>query len=294
MLPAMSDENRPVKITLTGKLNYADDITVSQAAQIVAFIDSSAAAPGAISFKPGQAGLISSQGNAGISNPRDALEVSGAKTNPERIVAFALYVAQAGDKDAFTLEDVKPLFRRARERSPGNITRDLDVAIKSGWVAESDITGEFYVTGKAAKVLENGFESIRGGARAASTSSRNSGPKKARKTNGSVPPAFSGIDTISASIDGQLDYHKVKTKVTKLLWAVNAAKIHGVPSVDTKEIVWLTDRLGDCISGRDVSAYYKRNFQRGYVNRSNQDDKIRITPSGEEYLRSLKAGGDGG
>jgi hypothetical protein len=292
----MSDESKPVKITFTGKVNYTDQITLSQAANIMAFIDSAAAAPGVAvaGFAQTQAGLGSQRsGGSGATttNPREALEASGAKTNPERIVAFALYVAQEDDKTLFTLEDVRPLFRRAREPIPANISRDLDNAIKAGWVAATETTGEFFVTERAANVMQTGFDSIRRG-RSTGTRTRATAPKKARRTNASkIPAAFESLDdVIEATIDGLIDYHKVSTKGDKVLWAIHAAKTLGVVALDNPETSWLTDRLGDGISAKDVSAYFVRLKQKGYVNRRGQDNKMRITPGGEAHLKSLKVG----
>lgn len=289
----MSDQNRPVKITLTGKLSYEDDITLSQAAQIVALIDSAAGAPTAAGFTPPQAGLGSSHSSAGRSSPRDALDVSGAKTNPERIVAFALYVrAQQGGKETFAVEDIKPLFRRAGEPAPGNLSRDLTGAVQSGWVAESDTKGEFYVTDKAARALETGFDSIRRsrgvGARQR-PSGRRSRASGSASSNGSVPEAFAEIDSISPTLDGYIDYHKLKTRKERFLWAVNYAKARGLTGLSNREMVWLTDQLGECIQSQDINANYQLNLKPGYVNRSNQDGRIRITPKGEEHLKSLSA-----
>jgi hypothetical protein len=148
--------------------------------------------------------------------------------------------------------------------------------------------GRIYITDRAARVLETGFEPIRG----SGTKARTSGARKPRKTNGAVPVAFQEIDAIAPTIDGLIDYHKLKTKANRFLWAIYAAKHHGVAAVDNQEIVWLTDFLGDGISNKDISAYYNRLRQSGYLNRAIQDNKIRITPAGEDYLRSLSLGGD--
>lgn len=292
MLTVMSDETTQVQITLAGKLSYSDTISLSQAAQIIAFIDSSTLPSGFSSAPPPGSPL---GGTTGSRNPREALDTSGAMTNPEKIVAFALHVSQEGGKGVFTLEDVKPLFRRARESTPRNLGRDLDTAIKAGWVAESNAKGEFYVTEKATRVLDTGFEEIRSGrvgARRPGTSGRrprtSASPKRPRNT--STPDAFAGIDSIAPTIDGYVNYHKVDTKKDKLLWAVNAAKLVGVPSVTNQELVWLTDQLGEVITTKDIPAYYQRNQKDGYLNRSHQDNKIRILPKGEEYLKLMAEG----
>lgn len=198
---AMNDIVQQVKITISGgKISYEDDISLSQAAHIIAFLDSSSGAANATTagivkpaaFAPPPPKLINAITASAVTNPREALESSGAKTNPEKIVAFALYIGQEGAKDTFTLDDIKPLFRRTRETVPGNITRDLAAAIRAGWVADSDAKDEYYVTSKAAQVLETGFESLRE-SRGSGTKGRASAAKSSRKTAKSpkaIPDAF--------------------------------------------------------------------------------------------------------
>jgi hypothetical protein len=282
--------DKPVKISISGRLTFEDQITLGQAAQIVAFLDAptdgtSPAGLGATRpTRPGGSG-----GGGGTLSPRDALESSGAKTNPEKLVAFGLAVLQEGTKDTFTVEDVKPLFRRARETTPKNMPRDIDAAIKAGWITESEAKGEFYVTEKAAGVLEAGFESLRGSrtARGNGAKPRSSTPKKPRKSADAVPEAFSAIDEIPVVIDGLVDYHKLTTRKDRFLWAVNVAKSLGVAAVSNQQVVWLTDQLGDGIETKQITANFTLNQKPGYVNRSTQNGKIRITPQGQEYLKLL-------
>ncbi len=284
-----------IKLTMTGKLSYDDDITVVQAAQIISYLYSGAAAvapPGAAPplppFTTGKGdqpnGSAAPEPKRGGLSLRDALTSSGAKTNPEKIVAFALHVGQQGDKDTFTIEDIKPLFRQARETTPRNLSRDLDVAIRANWIASSDEKSEYYVTELASDVLQAGFDSIRNVA----AKSKSSPSRRVRKTSIPMPESFKGIE-ITPTIDGYINYHKVKTKTDKYLWAINAAKLWGVEALSNIEIVWLTDRLGVCLPSSDLNAYYKPNFKAGYVNR-NSADKVRVLPAGMDHLIALKAG----
>lgn len=295
---AMNDIVQQIKITISGgKISYEDDISLSQAVHIIAFIDSSSGAANTptsgvmnpIAFAPPPPKLIDAIPASMMTNPREALENSGAKTNPEKIVAFALYIGQEGAKDTFTLDDIKPLFRRTREPIPGNITRDLAAAIRAGWIADSGIKDEYYVTSKAAQVLETGFDSLResrgNGAKGRVLAAK--GSRKAAKSPKVIPDAFSGIDSISPKIDGYIDYHKLTKKTDKFLWAVNAAKLMGVETVGNQDIAWLTDRLGDAIGSGDIAGNFRQNHKQGYVNKSIQDNKMRITPAGEEYLKTL-------
>ncbi|WP_326569465.1 hypothetical protein VSH64_48355 [Amycolatopsis rhabdoformis] len=290
----MSDVIQPTKVSISGRVSFEQEITATQAAQIIAFIDSFSGNPPegmeSLLLPPKQSPqplqIAAPPAAGGLSSPREALELSGAKTNPERIVAFALYIAQQGGRETFTTEDIKPLFRQAREPIPGNISRDLDGAIKAGWITESDTRGEYYVVGKALSVLESGFDGIR--------TSRGNGSKQ-RQPNGKtgrkskdIPEVFKSIESFSSSIEGYGDYHKLTKKSDKFLWAINAAKLQGVPSLTNQEVVWLTDHLGDGIPANNIAGNVRQHKKAGYVNRTLQDDKIRILPAGEEYLKGLK------
>lgn len=286
----MSDGNT-IKLTMAGsKLSYDDDITIAQAAQIISYLDSdvaltTAASPIAAVSEVG--GSLASERRPSGLTPRDALASAGAKTNPEKVVAFALYVEQQGDKNTFTLEDIKPLFRHAREPTPANLSRDLDTAIRSNWVAPASEKGEYYVTETAIDVLNSGFDSIRPG-RGGGGKTKPASSRRSRKTSIPTPEAFTNIE-ISPTVDGYINYHKVKTTTDQYLWAINAAKLWGVEALTTGDIAWLTDKLGAGISPRVQSSYYSRHYKKGHVNK-NTAGKVRVTPTGTEYIASLGAG----
>ena len=219
-------------------------------------------------------------------SPQQALEVSGAKTNAEKIVAFAALVSRQSGKETFTLDDVKPLFRQARLPTPGNLTRDLSTAIQNGWIADAEVSGEYYLVGNTVNVLDTGFDGPKAGGRQSGSRSRSSGARRSKKAL-EVPAAFAGIE-VTPAVDGLINYHAVKTKTDKYLWAVNAAKLLGVEAVDPAELTWLTDRLGEVLPRTDLNGYYRGNQRPGYVNK-NAQDKVRITPAGIRHLQELTA-----
>lgn len=298
----MNDVLQPVKIIISGRVSFEEEISLSQAAYIIAYIGSSdpAASPSpvgphmvtsaAITATPvaDTPKMISALSSNTPSSPREALEFSGAKTNAEKIVTFALYIAQEGDKETFTLDDIRPLFRRARESAPGNFARDLAAAIKSGWVIESSVKNEYYIAAKAEAVLKTGFDGLRQTRGSNGSKTRQSNGKPSRKAINTVPEVFKDVETIESTIDGVINYHKLPKQIDKLLWAVYAAKLLGAPTVSNQEIVWLTDRLGDGIPSGNITKNAQHLSKSGYLNRSLQDNGIRITPRGEEYLKSLE------
>ncbi len=280
------DREKPVKITLSGKVSYQDDLTVNQAAQILAFIETSTSmevsAPAASSrLMPLQAAVTTARTG---STPREALESSGAKTNPEKIVAFASTMLDDNQEGAFSLEDIKSLFRRAREATPKNFSRDFEKVIQAGWVDESDNKGEYYLTKKGLDALEIGFKTD--GAKKSSGRTTRKSSSKAIAT----PEVFknAGVDTIPVTIEGYPAYTKLGNNKDRLIWALLLASTLKIPSLNNQEIVWLTDHLGVGIHVNNMGASFSYAHKAGLVNRSIQDGKTRLVqPQASDYLKSL-------
>jgi|CXWL01.1.fsa_nt_gi hypothetical protein len=279
----------PTKIRITGKVTYEDDITPSQAAQIITFLDSGHGATLGAGERAG-----ARAGGPNVAGPRAALDASGATTNPEKIVALAAYVLQDGG-ETFKLDAVKVQFQRARETMPKNLSRDLGSAISSGWIEESETRGEYYLTNKVDNLLRDGF-----GVKAKVTASRtrlrspSSKPRKtgaAKSTKGAKPDTFAAIDEFPVTMEGFPSYHKMKSNKNKLLWAVRFAKDHDIKGLSVKDIAWLTDQLGHGVPAQQVTAAFGSARKPGYATRSTVDGTIRILPTGEEYLKGLEKSG---
>ncbi|MEV6238679.1 hypothetical protein [Lentzea sp. NPDC051838] len=295
----MNDIVQPTKITISGRVGFEQEITASQAAQIIAFIDQTGPAAGVsasvfplVTPSSSPPKMIAALSVGPALSPREALDASGAKTNAEKIVAFALCIAQEGDKDTFKIEDIKPLFRRTRETPPKNFSRDLAVAIRAGWVVETDVKNEYFIASKVSDVLEVGFEGLRSprgnGTKIRAPRGRQSNGKPSRKTAAEVPEAFKGIEAIEPVLVGVIDFHKLTKQVEKFVWTVYAAKQWGVSAVSNQEVVWLSDKLGDCIPSGSITKTFQSLHKAGYLNRTLHEHKIRITSKGEEYLKALE------
>ena len=277
---------KPTLLSITGKLSYSDEITISQAARIIAFLNSDESEGNELAGSILDGGPKSKKSKQKlVENAREAIDKSGAKKNPEKIVALGAYVLQDGG-ETFKAEDVKAQFRRARETAPGNFPRDLSLAISNGWIAE-DAPGEFYLTNKVEGILEGGFSFSK---------STSGGPKpraaSARKTKAATakPEVFAGIDEFPITMEGFLPYSKMKTNRDKLLWVVMFAKGQGINGLSNKAVEWLTDHLGDGIPNKQITAsFISAKTPHGYVNRSTQDQTIRITEAGQTHLASLSA-----
>jgi hypothetical protein len=274
-----------VKLSITGKIAYEDEITVAQAAKIITFLNAdeggNATLNGDSAETSGDLG-DSDPKNRGtaIASAREALDLSGAKTNPEKIVALGKYVMQDGG-DTFKVEDVKTQFRRARETPPANFTRDLGVAVKEGWLAEGD-DGEYYVTNKIDGIFDGGFKFPKSAAGVGRT-------RSAAKTAKEKPEVFSAIDEFPTRMDGVVGYAKMKSEGNRVLWALQFAKNRGIRGLSNKDVAWLTDHLGVGVPSGNIAGAVRGPRSSGYLNRSTTDKTLRITEDGEAYLKTVGA-----
>ena len=276
-------------LTMEGQLSYSDTVTIAQAAQIITFLNTGADPAPLGGSEPGS-GTRDSQETSSTpkliaSSPREALNISGAKTGPEKIVALAAYLLQDGELETFTLEQIKPQFQRAREPMPKNMSRDLDAAIQSGWIDSAGARGQFYLTSKVESVLEEGFEGIRA---KKGNGARGRGSPRSRRSPLPKPEIFEGVQDLPTEIDNVPNFHDIKTKRDKMLWTIKAAKEAGFPSLTHKEIAWLTDYFGEAILVNHVGINFGY-LQKASLANKNTEGKIRITPRGETYLLSLGA-----
>src|SRR5689334_4263724 len=203
----MSD--RPTTIVIKGKVGYEDEISPAQAAQIIAFLNAEADEIPTIGVPSTHDAGSSQAATKKVESAREALDVSGAKTNPEKIVALGAYVLQDGG-ETFKVEDIRTQFRRARETAPANLSRDLSSAVQAGWLAE-DQGGEYYITNRIAGIFEGDFAfprsgnppRTRGTSRKASPTAKGTAAKR-----GGKPDVFADIDEFPTIMDGFQPYAK--------------------------------------------------------------------------------------
>jgi hypothetical protein len=278
---------RSIKISITGKLTFSDEITISQAAKIIEYIDSGAS--GSDGGGPSESLLNSSTKEKTdikkVENPRDALEVSGAQKNPEKIVALAAYLLQDG-MDTFKPDDVKATFRRARETPPANFTRDLGLAIAAGLVVEDkDVAGEYYLTNKTDGILDGGFVFPK---KASSSGGSRGRAAKKPSTKAEKPDTLTEIDEFYSTMDGYPPYSKMKNEKDRLLWvATYMREKHGRKGVTNKEIAWISDYIGAGIPTNNIGGAFNMAKNPGYAIRSTLDRTIKVTDEGVAHLVSL-------
>ncbi|WP_137992504.1 hypothetical protein [Streptomyces vilmorinianum] len=298
----MTEMPNEVHLALSGRITFEQDISVAQGAQVIAIIQAPAglvrATPGpepprllpelALTREESTRELPSNDEPTRqplLESPRHALDSSGAKTIPEKITAFAAYLTLVEGHETFGHQDLRRLFERARERIPTHFSRDFDKAVRAGWIHEGTTKGAYYLSDSLRNLLEDGYAGHRGKRTRRSQAPATAARRKPRSIP--VPDDFAEVDHIPASIDGVPPYQQVKLKRDRLLWAIKLAKELGVPALKSTDVTWLTDKLGDAIISRDITAHFKGLHRDGLANRSVIDNAMRITEKGEEYLSSL-------
>lgn len=77
---------------------------------------------------------------------------------PEKLTTIGSYFQQVMGRGSFTSDDLRGQFRSVNEPVPGNLPRDLKVALGEGWIAEEhDQTGQYFVTRSGLDAVEVGF-----------------------------------------------------------------------------------------------------------------------------------------
>jgi hypothetical protein len=103
---------------------------------------------------PGSAGPDSDERVA----PGEFIEAVTASSNPQKILAFGVYLADHRGEESFTRDDIKGMFRSAHEPLPGNFGRDFRNALSSNWIASEDGSSDrYFVTKTGRNVMNGGF-----------------------------------------------------------------------------------------------------------------------------------------
>ena len=293
----MSDAG--VHLSLSGRMTFDDEITLAQAAQIIAYLAGQPLPGGAVA--PGFVLDVRSDTSTGEAptrdrgpepptppgpspapTPRELLQATGAKTNVEKIVAFAGYLSRSEETETFTVNDLRQVFRRAREPLPGNLNRDVDSAIRAGFVIPAEARGEYLLTGRADDALAGGFAPQGRRSPIGRGSAHHPGNGRTRTT--AKPPELARLDELPDPPEGVPPFHDVALKRDKVLWVLVAAKATGIDGLSNQGIEWLTDQYGDAVQSKHIGVHFDALRRAGHVRRSIQDQRIRITPQGEQHL----------
>jgi hypothetical protein len=286
VLGPMADNT--AKLIIKGKVGYEEEISAAQAARIIAFLNAGegeAPVLGEPVLAPKKSPREASTNP--VENARDAILRSGAKTNPEKIVALAAYVLLDGG-ETVKADAIKAQFQRARETTPAKFARDLSTAISLGWISEGE-GGELYLTNRVNGIFDEGFVFPK-----AASTGRSRSTRKA-STRGVMPETLAAIDEFHAIMDGYLPYTKMKSEKDRLLWIVIYMRDrHERKSVASKEIAWISDHIGTAVPSANIAGAFNSAKAAGYATRSTTagDNSIKVTEAGANYIAKLAVGAE--
>ena len=289
------DEGK-IDIVFSEGLSYHTKITINQAAKVIEYIgvgvplsedkhfDEKLSEDNHPDEKPCEDDTKKKVDTKKVEDPSEALKISGAETYSEKIVALAAYVLKDG-RETFKPNDVKTEFRRAREKLPGNFRRDLNNAIRSGWIAEDqNANGEYYLTNKTDGILEGRFVFPK--ASLNSGSQRHSAKKSS--TTAAKPDTLAGINEFFPTLEDYPPYAEMKHEKDRLLWIAAYMRVkHNRNGVTNKEIAWISEYMGAGIPTNNIGGAFKMARNPGYAIRSTSDKTIKITDRGIAYLKTL-------
>ncbi len=259
-----------------GGLTYQGDTTVTKAAQVIAFLNAESVdlSPTLSTAERTPQEYILEEPRQKIS-PRQSLVESEAKSNSEKIAAFAYYLQQL-HKEAVTIAGLKSLFSKSGEPVPRNFSRDLKDAVRSNYIYESE-KGEYELTEFGIEAVEHKFvmEKIK------KTERKRSKTTKAK--NVEVSTAVQDLD-LGAVEPGYPAFHSLN-KGQQILWVCVVADAKGVPELNYKEVVYIIDRLKGNITTGTLTALNEGNIKKGYLKQTSQGFKV--TQVGIDKIKEL-------
>lgn len=283
-----SEDSMEVEIKITGSgLQFESKVNLFQATQIMAFISRVDQANGT------QDGQIIPEPAAGYSaepktlvehtmdvqtiyeSPHAAIAKTGAKTNPQKIVALAFYIgATSVNQKLFSVDDILACFKKAGESTPKNINRDFRDAVSAGYVYQEE-KGVYRLLSSVDEVPSEGFKKLK--------------RKKSAATSGGSRVKLVVRDEVKnarilTSIEGYPDYFKLDSRSDQVLWVVEYLKSEGVDGVNRAEVVYFTKKIGGKITSQNFTNSNMPNVKESYI--YVESDLIKLTPKGEQQLKN--------
>jgi len=277
-----------VTVTLIGDgLNYETEASVIQAAKIIGFLnmDDSFSQQGAdTAALANDQPFLEERSSRALSSPREVILESMAKTNTQKILVLGEYITQRDNTDEFSPSELKTLFVKAGEPAPRNLARDINDAVRAGYIVESpDTSGAYFVTNTGRRVLTDGFGTIR------STGSNKRGTSRSAKhrstgTRAQKVPEWLTNMSVEDQMESFPSYRVMSTRKDKVLWILQWAMTAGRDRVNGVEIASIADKLSDDVPNRQVAAATSQYLSQGYISKNAEGYKI--LHSGSEALRS--------
>ncbi|MGY4893624.1 MAG: hypothetical protein ACO1N2_02950 [Candidatus Saccharimonadota bacterium] len=289
----MEDKDMAVSLQITGDgMSVNREITLTQAGKIVAFIGSEVEGEAPLQSLHLGAGVIdepAANTQQSRQSLREKLEAANAKTHAQRITVLGYHLSSLSQEGEFTISELKQLYPQAREKMPPNFSRELDLAITSGYL--EGVHGKkdtYYVTNTGEDSIVAGFS---GGMRKSSSKPKakaaNVKPKAVSAE--SVSEAVRELHPVTPDLAGYQNYHAVSTKGLKVLWILAYAQANNIDKLSPREITFIASKLRDKIDARDVNGLTVTAAKNGWIAKDNEAN-YSLLFTGDEHLKSLVTG----
>lgn len=155
------------RLTLSGAgVTVEREIPGYVAARIISMVMGGSNPPGGGTSSWGSDPTMQSQGSGVVADTvGEFLQATGATSNPEKILAIAVFLAERKQKADFSRADIRAQFRAAGEPNPANFPRDFQKAVASRWLAPVEGSKDsFFVTNTGRGAVSGRFDGPRRGA----------------------------------------------------------------------------------------------------------------------------------
>ncbi|MBI2355588.1 MAG: hypothetical protein HYV13_00050 [Candidatus Doudnabacteria bacterium] len=268
-----------VLVTIEGDdLSFKTNTNLLKAAHIIAFLN---AEQRQVLEKSDLSATAMSEPNLVLSSsgPRQVIIDSNAKTNAQKITAFAVYLRNCQNLESFKPVDIKRLFEKSGEPAPKNLSRDFKTAIQLGYVFELDSGSDDYALSESGlKSVENSFKE-----------ETEESPRKrrrvtnARGTNIKIVREEVKNLIVSPNSDELGDFHNQPSKGMKIIWILAYAYLNNITSLTSTEIEYISTQLLEKISTNAVSALTESFGKKGYFIKS--ENRYQIQKKGLDSLK---------
>jgi len=266
-----------IKISIKGEgLQYEGLTTITKAAQVIAFLSVKETGSTDSSLAPERLpeDFMLTETMPRVS-PRQMIIEANSKTNAEKITSFMYYLKKYQNKISVEVQEVKSLFGKAGETMPQNFSRDLKDAVRLNYVYEIK-DGNYELTEFGSEAVEKHFslENIK------KIERKHSKPK----INTEVRSEVSKLE-LSSVEEGLPSFHDLN-KGQQILWICAVVdKKYNIGELNTREIIYLVDRLKGNISTGTFTALNETNIKKGYLKLSG--DNFKVTQIGLNKLDEI-------
>lgn len=269
-----------VKITIEGDgLKYETSTSILKASQVIAFLNTGEQAPNdSPSVSSGNVSLTLL--NKGTKSPRDYIIDYSAKTNPQKILAFAKYYIDQFQVEVFEMSVIRGYFKKSGEVEPKNFSRDLNESIKLRYIYETEEVGKYSITAHGNDLLSSAFEGE------VKQLSRPKTPLSKKISNGLLSEGIQELEIIP-KIEGIIDYHDISTKSERILWILFFAQQNSIMELSSVDIAYFADKLLDKIPTKNISGLTEYTLKKAYLTK-NSSGKFKLLHDGITHLKSLQ------